>query len=468
MFKNIYKLPAGHVLTIDSHGTISIDNYWDSVPSKGIDNSQITNLGDEEVEKFYVTGVRERLKKSIAKRMMSDVKMGIFLSGGIDSTMNVSMMKKISTKKLNTFTVGFKDYTHLNEIEYARQIAKEYNTNHHEILISKDDMVRYLDDLIYTQDEPIADWVCIPLYFVSKIAKEQGIKVVQVGEGSDEQFCGYAGYIQYLEMYYKYWIPFKKYFPRVIQVMIAKFANYITKYKKSYRSYADIIDRASRNREPFWSGCSVFWENMKSDILNLNTDWECNLGKEIKKSKLVPKSYLQTDTYNIIASFLNNFDKKYPNRDLLTRMTYNEFKLRLPELLLMRVDKITMSNSIEARVPFLDHDLVDFTMDIPEKWKIKNKKSKYILKKALKGIIPDKIINRKKMGFGAPMSEWLREGFGYEAKNKILNSALLKLNYFKIDEIEEMIDKHIKNKEDNATCIWTILNLCCWYEYWIK
>ena len=173
------------------------------------------------------------------------------------------------------------------------------------------------------------------------------------------------------------------------------------------------------------------------------------------------------DSFNIINSFGEALEKKAPDHDILTRMIYNEFKLRLPELLLMRVDKVTMSESLEARVPFLDHHLVEFSMNIPMSFKTKGNEPKYILKKAVEGIIPHNIIYRKKMGFGAPMSQWLRGDFGEHVSSSILNSNLLQRGYFNIDYIKKLSEDHKKGRRDNSLYIWTLFNLTSWYDYWI-
>jgi len=209
MFKDIFKLPAGHLMEIDPSGGLSARRFWDAVPGKGIDSADIKGLSAAALEDFYTTGIRERLEAGIEKRMMSDVPFGVFLSGGIDSSANVALMSRMMDRPVDTFTVGFKDYTHLNELDYASRVAKEFKTNHHEVLIDEGDMLGYLDDLVHHQDEPLADWVCVPLYFVSKLAKDSGVTVVQVGEGSDEQFSGYNSYRLYLQIHRQFWRAFK-------------------------------------------------------------------------------------------------------------------------------------------------------------------------------------------------------------------------------------------------------------------
>ena len=469
MFRGIFKLPAGYRVEIRGSGEVRAKRYWDAVPGSGIDGSETKGLTERAIEDFYTRGIRHRLTSAIEKRMMSDVPFGVFLSGGIDSSTNVALMSQFTEEPINTFTVGFEDHTHLNELEYAERIAKKFRTNHHVVTINEKDMVGYLRDLIYHQDEPIADWVCIPLYFVSKLTRDNGVTVIQVGEGSDEQFSGYASYMGYLDLYHKYWTPFRNYLPKFAQKGVAQLARGAAKLRPSLEVYADIIDRAAHDREHFWSGATVFWDILKRQLVNQECIREgASFPSALIDSGLLPESYLELDTFNIIQSFLGPFDKAFPNRDPLTRMIYNEFKLRLPELLLMRVDKITMSTSLEARVPYLDHNLVEFTMDIPEVWKTKGGEPKYLLKKAVEGLIPHDFIYRKKMGFGAPMSQWLRGEFGKQAEDTILNSALMKRGYFDIEYIKSIINDHRMGRRDTSLYIWTLFNLSAWYDYWVE
>ncbi|MCM3563617.1 asparagine synthase (glutamine-hydrolyzing) [Hydrogenophaga intermedia] len=467
MFRGIYKLPAGYAMTVDRVGTIKAWRYWDAVPGQGIDPSETRGLSEAATEDFYVQGIRSRLEKAVERRMMSDVPFGVFLSGGIDSSTNVALMSRLMDRPVDSFTVGFKDYAHLNELEYADQVAREYKTNHHQILIDEKDMVGYLDQLIHHQDEPIADWVCIPLYFVSKLTRDNGVTVIQVGEGSDEQFSGYASYMGYLELYHKYWKPFRNFVPGPLRHMIAGAAKAAAKVRPGLSMYADIIDRAARNREHFWSGATVFWDTMKRELVRPEADWSAQVPDAVRNSGLLPSSYLETDTFNVISSFLGPFDAAHPGQDALTRMIYNEFKLRLPELLLMRVDKITMSESLEARVPFLDHELVEFSMDIPEAWKTRNGVAKYLLKKAVEGLIPDNIIYRKKMGFGAPMADWLRGDFGRQAESAVLGSNLLRRGHFNVAHVQNLFKDHRSGRRDTSLYLWTLFNLTSWYDYWI-
>ncbi len=467
MFKGIYKLPAGYLLNVEADGSLRAIRYWDATPGRGIDESEVRGLSVSARESFYVDGIKRRLHGAVERRMMSDVPLGVFLSGGIDSSTNVALMAQFMSRPVDTFTVGFRDHTHLNELDYAELVAKKFGTNHHVVLIDEHDMTAYLETLIHSQDEPIADWVCIPLYFVSKLARDSGTTVIQVGEGSDEQFCGYASYMGYLNLYQNYWRPFKKFLPNPVQRAFASGFAAAARMRPSLEIYADIVERAARNREHFWSGATVFWDVMKRQLVHSDRLPAPTVPQALIDCGLVPESYLQPDSFNVIRSFLEPFDIAYPARDVLTRMIYSEFKLRLPELLLMRVDKIGMSTTIEARVPFLDHELVEYTMDIPMEYKARGGVAKSLLKKAVTGLIPDEIIHRRKMGFGAPMTQWLRGAFGLRVETAIMHSRLLDRGWFNADYIQRLCADHRSGRRDNSLYIWTLYNLTAWYDYWI-
>jgi asparagine synthase (glutamine-hydrolysing) len=467
MMKGVYKLPAGCHLTITAAGAARMQRYWDAVPGRGIDPNETKGLSDAALEDFYVGGIRDRLRAAVDKRMMADVPLGVFLSGGIDSSTNVALMSEYSSRPVETFTVGFSDHQHLNEFEHARAIAQRFNTNHHEIHINKQDMIDYLQKMIFHQDEPIADWVCIPLYFVTKLAHDNGMKVVQVGEGSDEQFCGYASYMGYLDLYHKYWTPFRRFLPKPAQRLAAHAAKIASRLNPRLPVYADIIDRASRGREHFWSGATVFWDTLKDQLIDKAALGAPSDHTRALEAGALDSSYLEPDTYNVIEGFFGPLDRAHPGSDALTRMIHSEFRLRLPELLLMRVDKIGMSESLEARVPFLDHHLVEFTMDIPEKWKTKGGVAKYLLKKAVEDLIPHDIIYRKKMGFAAPMGDWLRSDFGRGVRSAVMSSGLMQRGFFHRDYVEKLFDWHRSGRADTSLYIWTLYNATAWYDYWV-
>lgn len=466
MFSGIYKLPAGYVMEIGRGGRMESRRYWDATPGRGIPASETAGLGDAALEDYYVTGIRSRLERAIEKRMMSDVPFGVFLSGGIDSSANASLMSRLMDRPVETFTVGFKDHPRLNETDYARRVAEAYGTNHHEVLIDERDMTGYLDGLVHHQDEPIADWVCIPLYFVSKLARDSGVTVVQVGEGSDEQFCGYRSYMLYLKLLNTFWKPWGA-VPPPLRKLAARLAAPAAGWHPQLARVADFLERRAQGHELFWGGAHAFWNVHKKPLVTHGAfagsgDWPL-----LERAGLAADGMASEDSGAVIDGLMRVLDEGHPGTDQLNRMIYGEFKIRLPELLLMRVDKITMSTSVEGRVPFLDHDLVEFTMDIPMEWKVRGGEPKYLLKKALRGIVPDEVIDRPKMGFNAPMAEWLRGEFGGWARDTVLGSHLLERGFFDRERIIELFAEHRAGKRNNALHLWILTNLAAWHDHWI-
>jgi asparagine synthase (glutamine-hydrolysing) len=389
------------------------------------------------------------------------------LSGGIDSATNVALMSTLSNRPVETFTVGFKDYPELNETDHARRTAELYRTNHHEILIEKRDMTGYIQSLVHTQDEPLADWVCIPLYFVSKLARDSGIVVTQVGEGSDEQFFGYRHYFKYARLNRFFWQPFS-HMPGPVRNGLSRCVSLLAGIFPALELHADFMDRAARKRELFWSGATVYWDTHKRKLLQGKAVGRTTVPDILNGTGMFPKEILGADTSGVVDALYRPYDATGAGADFLTRMIYSEFKLRLPELLLMRVDKITMSVSLEARVPYLDHHLVELTMDLPDRLRVgQGRTPKYLLKKAVEGLIPKSTIDRKKVGFDAPVSQWLREDFGYEAESRILNSHFVREGIFRPEFIRQLFAQHRAGAE-RAAHIWVLFNLVEWYNYWIE
>ena len=397
---------------------------------------------------------------------MSDVPFGVLLSGGIDSSANVAVMSKLMDRPVRTFTVGFSDYEHLNELEWARRVAKHYKTDHHEVMVDEKAMREYLPSLVFSQDEPIADWVCIPLYFVSKLVRDSGTVVVQVGEGSDEQFSGYKSYMMYLDMYRRYWRPFAR-LPRAARGAAAAVARGLFGVTDTQDNYLDLVDRAGRSREPFWSGATVFPESRKARLVDRSRLEPLAVPAAMAGSGLLPEAFGRADSYEIVRSFFDTIDKAAPGTDMLNRMIYSEFKLRLPELLLMRVDKIGMSVSIEPRVPFLDHLLVEFTMNLPMELKVEGGVAKSLFKEAVRGVLPDDVIDRPKMGFGAPMVQWLRGPFGEAMRAELLSSRFFERFPAERHAVVDMLDRHRDGRADFALYVWTIYNAVAWFDYWV-
>jgi len=440
LFKGIKKLPPGYIMVCDKDGNIKQEQYWDAI---------VSEQKEEYPEEYYIENIRSLLSESIEKRMMSDVPFGVFLSGGIDSSTNVALMARLMNRPVDTFSVGFKDQPAYNEFNYARQVAAEFKTNHHEVIIDHHDLMNYIPNLVYHQDEPLADWVCVPLYYVSKLARDNGTIVIQIGEGSDEIFFGYDGYMTYLNIYNNYWKPYIK-MPGALRRAVYSLASPLSPLIGKGPGLKELLRCAASGEELFWGGAIAFSEVQKKELMSNSINWQ------------------GLNSFNIVRQPLAKIDSQKPGADFMERMTYLELKHRLPELLLMRVDKITMSTSVEGRAPYLDQKLVEFAMGIPAKLKVKNGQTKYILKKAVEGIIPNNIIYRKKQGFSTPVKEWFAGELSRYMTDSILNSRLRERQFFDYAFIENMLKKQQYGKSDNSTRLWSLFNLSQWYDCWIE
>ncbi len=432
MFEGIFKLEAGHALKIDSAGNVTKRQWW-SVLNAG---APLENIREEEA----IEEIRRLLRQSIKDRMMSDVPFGVFLSGGIDSSLNVALMAELMSRPVQTFSVGFKDLEKYNEMQYARSIAKKFGTDHHEVLIDSHDAQAVISNLAWHEDEPNGDPVCIPLYFVSKLARDSGTIVVQVGEGSDEEFGGYRQQVRDIKLYDQWWKPLSRIMPR-----FARRAGYLAgSTLVKHPLIREYMHRFAEGEELFWGGAMAFTEE--------------------HKRKLLSKYSQDSSSVHFAHRWHNEVLQAYPGTEYTRRMMYLEFRQRLPELLLMRVDKIGMAASIEARVPFLDHRLVEFAFRLPRKIKLGPKNvPKYILKKASEGILPNENIYRRKMGFAAPVSEWMKTDLKRFLEDHLFQSELLK-SHTNIGYIRKLVQEHQSGTRNNGQLLWSLLNLTLWEE----
>ena len=441
LFREVHKLPAGHMLVIDRAGEARVTQYWDALPP-------LSPIVRSEAE--HQQNILELLRASIKKRMMADVPFGVFLSGGVDSSANVALMSELMTQPVRTFTVGFHDTEELNELDSARAISKRFGTNHHEVMIGRAEMLKFLPELVFHQDEPIADPVCVPLYYVSKLARDTGTIVVQVGEGSDEIFAGYDWFRTYLKIEERFWRHAER-TPLAARRAAAALVRPVVQKVLKKRMASELVRRLGANESLFWGGAVVFDETMKPRVL----------------SPEMRGRYNGLSTHDVVRQYLDTIAAARPDSDYAARMTYLELKLRLPELLLMRVDKITMATSVEARVPFLDRHLIEYAMGLPRRLKVKGPTGKHILKRALESVLPKDVLYQPKRGFGAPTREWFRGPEGDSLIEQLLNSSIRKRNFFDYGFIQRLADEHRREQRDWSANLWCLLNLSVWYDRWI-
>jgi asparagine synthase (glutamine-hydrolysing) len=446
LFRGIQKLPAGNMLVVKRDGSTDIRQYWDALPPETPPNEiSSTDEGGHSEE------ILRLLRDSIRKRMMSDVPFGVFLSGGVDSSANVALMSELMSQPVRTYTVGFEDSDELNELETARSIAGRFGTDHHEVIINRQHMQDFLPELVFHQDEPLADPVCVPLYYVSKLARETGTIVVQVGEGADEIFAGYDWFRKYVRINDLFWRQAEK-LPVSLRHSLAAMAKPLMEGSFNKRTAIELVRRLGAGESLFWGGAIVFDEAFKRRVLSSEMTGRVD----------------GLSSYDAVKRYLEHVATARPDSDFAARMTYLELKLRLPELLLMRVDKMTMATSVEARVPFLDHHLVEYAMGLPVDFKIKGTSGKHILKRALEKVLPSDLLYRPKRGFGAPIREWFRGDTGEMLGGLILNSSLRRRELFDYSFIAELIDEHRRGTRDWSFHLWALLNLSLWYERWFE
>ncbi|MCK5632204.1 asparagine synthase (glutamine-hydrolyzing) [bacterium] len=445
LYEEMYKLPSSFYVKVDTKRNVTFHEWYCPIV-KTYDQKLLQD------EQFCVQKIRTLLRSSIKKRMMSDVPFGVFLSGGIDSSLNVALMSEY-TRQVKTFNVSFSDGPEYSEVQWARKVANHFKTDHHELVINEKDAFSFFEKMVYHQDEPIGDCVCVPLYYVSKLLKDSGVTVVQVGEGSDELFCGYNRYAQYLQLH-----PWLDISGRYMPSFLKKTASNVFSscFPKRFDK-RELVNNWARSRALFWGGAVVFPETLKHEM-NLVTTQE-------KKDPIVEQIYSgfnqNADSHNVAEYHLKKLKKINPQADFLQSMIYLELKQRLPELLLMRVDKMTMATSVEGRVPFLDHKLVEFALQVPKSLKYKDGITKYILKKACEGILPNDVIYRKKMGFAAPATRWFKNGDYF--KEHLLDMLSSKNNvwgdYVNFDAIKSLVHENKTCRTDYSYHLWALQNL---------
>ncbi|MBV9988000.1 MAG: asparagine synthase (glutamine-hydrolyzing) [Chitinophagaceae bacterium] len=428
LFEGIYKLPAATWMKVSRDGKIEEHRYWDC-----LDNHKILNgVSEEEIK----TRILSELRTSVKLRKVSDVPVGVFLSGGIDSSTNAALFSEGDSSNVNTFTVGYtQDYgSYQNELGYARTVAEQVHAKHHEILLKEKDLIDFMPLMTHLQDEPIADPVCFPVYYVSKLARDNNVIVCQVGEGADELFIGYDTWMKRYHAQLADNLPVPNFFKRAAMQML-RWAG------KENSFHYEYLRRGSLDQPVFWSGAEVFTQEEKQKLL----------------SDRLRNKFKGLTSWDSLKHIRERFMAKHSNPNDLDWMSYVDLNFRIPELLLMRVDKMSMGTSLEARVPFLDHKFVELAMSIPYKMKISDGKLKSLLKKAVRGVIPDSIIDRKKQGFAVPVEEWLLTGLGNYVRDEIRyfcdHSDLIKYS-----EVEKVLESRHSSK------IWPIFNAALWWR----
>ncbi|PHS17484.1 MAG: asparagine synthase (glutamine-hydrolyzing) [Kangiella sp.] len=424
LFKNIFKLEPGHYMTI-KNGEVEIKQYWNIQYDKSNDKG----------EAYYIKETQNLFEDAIKKQLRSDVPLGVFLSGGIDSSAVVAMMHKQGVKDIKTFSVAWDYGDKFNETKYARKVAKQFNTDHTEYFMTAEDFKKFLPEYIRHMDEPVTEAAAISLYYLAKKTKEK-VTVVLSGEGADEVYGGYPiyKYMHVVEQYKK--IPgfIRKPFLNPILRMLG------TKWAK----YADLSEIPI---EQSYSGVS-FYENSQ-------------------KNKLYSKKFSEYVKNNNNQAKLKQFYDYTKNDDLQTKMQYLDLKTWLVDDLLIKADRMSMAASLELRVPFLDHRFIEFSATMPSKYRFKGYENKYILKKAMEPYLTEEILYRKKLGFPTPLSIMFKGELFDFVKNIIDSDISHDRGYFDQNEIQKVLAEHKNGDEDHHRILWQLLVLELWHREYI-
>lgn len=441
LFEGIHKLPAAHLLVCDRDGNITTRRYWTPLEGPG--------WADPPDRPRAVEHVRALVEKAVRKRLMADVPVGAFLSGGVDSSTNVALMSRMVSTPLQTFTIeftGFGPAQNFHDVAYARQVASIFGCRHAEVQVTLKEAVTYLEELVQGQDEPLGDPACLPMHFVSRAAHDAGIKVVLVGEGSDEVFCGYPEFPSLLGTHKGRWRQLRS-LPRPFRRALAAGA----RLAGAAPGRVDVLRRAAED-EPLYLGLDVVFFDSEKDHLYTAEG----------------RRTLRHRAADTVAPYYAEILGRHPGADFTQQMSYVELRNRLPELLLMRVDKFSMAHSLEARAPFLDAELASYALSLPAEVKLDGTRTKAVLKDAARAWLPEEVVERKKQGFRVPLPAWLRGELAPWAEEVLRSSPLRRLGLIDFDRVLDLWRAHRDGRGDHSFDLWCLINLSGWYAHWFE
>jgi len=438
IFKKIKKLDPGCYILVRKEG-LEIKQYWDIEKGTEYYENKEKNI------ETYKKNLYDLLEDSVRIRLIADVPLGAFLSGGIDSSIIVGLMSRVSNSPINTYSIGYKDVPLFDETKYAREVAKLNDTHHHEIILSAKDVLDTIPEVLTCLDEPFADSSAIPQYIVSRETKKH-VKVALSGDGADELFAGYRMYSG------EYWYSRYKLFPRVLRTKLIE--PLLTSLPDSRDKY--LLEHIRRMKK-FVTGAKDRFE----DRLFV---WNEIFSEELRE-KIINKKKIEPDKINpdlgkeMLLKRLNSYDS-----DNINRMLYMDLKISLPNDMLSKVDLMSMRNSLEVRVPFLDHRLVEYVFQIRGNLKLKGKKGKYILLETFKNILPPLLLNKPKWGFEIPISKWLKSELRFLINEYLSKKRIETQGIFNFKPVEKLIDDLFQNRSDTSWHLWNLIVFQAWYS----
>ncbi|MBN1592841.1 MAG: asparagine synthase (glutamine-hydrolyzing) [Candidatus Coatesbacteria bacterium] len=431
IFEGISKVAPGSVLVLENQ-TCRSSRYWDL---EFRPDTKVKSIS------FYSERVRELLAASVRRRLMSEVPLGVLLSGGMDSSAITALMARESAERISTFSIGFEEAS-FDERDRARIVARECNTDHHELLLRPGDVLNVLDTQIRHFDEPYADGAAIPTYFVCKMAGET-VRVVLSGEGGDEIFAGYDTYAAFNLARYLHRMP-----------------SFLR--KRILKPLIDLLP-VSDKKVSFDFRAKRFIRGLSMPVPESHLLWRIVL-TEAEKLRLYSSEFLQRVKIETSGRIFRDIFDMCDASDALNRLLYIDSKVFLPDDLFVKNDRMSMAHSVEARVPMTDPDLVEFMATVPVELKIRGLRRKYLLREAMRGILPSILIQKKKIGLDMPYSKWLKNELFDFMKDTLNSRKFRESGLFDHIYIESLIAEHVSRRRNNGRALWGLLNFALWYE----
>ncbi len=435
VFKPIIKILPGHHLTL-ADGRLETGRYWD-VRFRG---REVPERSDED----YADEIRRRLKESVRMRLISDVPLGVFLSGGIDSSAVTALMSETASGRIQTYSIGFREKS-FNELDYARTVAERFGTDHTEFVVESRQVKDLVPVLMPFLDEPLADASVIPTFIISKLARKH-VTVALAGDGGDELFAGYDTYkaARLAALYRKV--------PRLVRRGII----------------GPMVRRlpASAKRLSFEFKAKKFAAGAEYPPEISNVIWWGAYAPDEKRRLFSPdfQATLDLDPFAPVA--FHRDQGPGPEADALDRLAYLDLKLYLQDDLLVKVDRMSMANSLEIRVPFLDYTFVEFAATIPSRLKLKGMTSKYILKKALRDLLPASVLSRKKIGFDIPLGPWIRDELWDFANDVLSPAGLARHGFFNGAYVQKLLAEHKAGAHNHRQLLWPLIIFQFWHQHY--
>jgi asparagine synthase (glutamine-hydrolysing) len=447
VYQNIYRLPPAHTMTVDITGKTEMRQYWDLRFPVGGQRSAVDGCGDD---REVAARVRELVTEAVRKRLVADVPLGAFLSGGIDSSIVVGVMSRLMGQPVKTFSLGFAGDSAFDETAYARVAARHSHTDHTEFIVEPQ-AIDLIEKLVWHHDGPFGDSSAIPTYIVSRLTREQ-VTVALNGDGGDELFAGYLRF---------YGALLAERLPEVL-TRSGRWLLSLLPAAKNYHSWQHRAQRFFHNTSlplhlRFLKWESVFFEDLRA-LLREELEWPGLENGHVYFAALEPQA-LQSETFQPEALQLG-----MASYSTLSQLLYLNFKTYLLDDLLVKMDRSTMANSLEARSPFLDTALAEYAASLPDRMKLRRGKTKYILKKAFADVLPKEILGRGKMGFGVPLGSWFRGEWREYVQDMLCSPQALFQEYVNQSYVKQLIDEHLSGRRDLGHRLWTLLT----FEVWLR